>query len=143
MRKLQEASGRTDIHRLAYNLFLESPVCGHGTASFEKLGPGYREAHSMLFTALAEQGLIGTLYLYSLFLGLGYRLLESTSFHRKNWLLTVALAAYLLFVHSVGSVFVIIPSKSLTINCIAPLLLICFYYYAKSSATSLADRNNG
>jgi O-antigen ligase len=131
-RKLGEASGRGEIRRLAYELFLENPLYGHGTGSFELLGPGYREAHSMFFTTLAEQGIMGTLYLYALLLGLGYCLSKTTALGRHYLLLPTALSAYLLFVHSVGSVWVIIPARSLTINCIAPLLLICMYCYSKS-----------
>lgn len=131
LQKIQEASGRADIRRLAYRLFLESPLFGHGIGSFELLGPGYREAHSMFFTILAEQGLVGMLYLYGLFALFGRYLLKLAA-DRQHWPLPAALAAYLLFVHSVGFVFVIIPAKSLTINCIAPVLLICIYYYSKS-----------
>lgn len=132
VQKLEEASGRTEIHRLALALFLESPLYGHGIASFEALGPGYREAHSMYFTLLAEQGLAGTLYMYYLFLLLGYYTFALGALGNVNWTLSTALIAYLLFVHSVGHVFVIIPSKSLTINCIAPILLICIYHYARN-----------
>lgn len=139
-RKLGEASGRAEIRRVGYKLFLENPLYGHGIGSFELLGPGYREAHSMFFTLLAEQGLIGMLYLYALFLGLGYRLSKTIVSGRHYRLLPTALGGYLLFVHSVGSVWVIIPTKSLTINCIAPLLLICMYYYSKSICnTSVAS----
>lgn len=132
LQKIQEASGRAEIQRLAYELFLESPFQGHGTGSFELLGPGYREAHSMFFTILAEQGLIGILYLYGLFVALGYHLFKTMASGHSHRILPLALAAYLIFVHSVGYVFVIIPAKSLTINCIAPVLLVCIYYYSKS-----------
>ena len=130
LRNIQEVSGRAEIQRLAYELFLESPLYGHGTGSFEMLGPGYREAHSMFFTILAEQGLIGILYLYGLFTALGYGLLKPTAPSYRT--LPMALGVYLVFVHSVGYAFVIIPSKSLTINCIAPVLLACIYFYSKS-----------
>lgn len=132
LQKIQEASGRAEIRRLAYQLFLENPLYGHGTGSFELLGPGYREAHSIFFTTLAELGLIGTLYLYGLFAAFAYCLIKTATADRYYWLLPAALVAYLLFVHSVGSVFIIIPAKSLTINCIAPILLSCIYYYSKS-----------
>lgn len=131
-RRLGESSGRAEIRRLGYELFLENPLYGLGTGSFELFGPGYREAHSMFFTTLAEQGLIGIVYLYALFIGLGYSLSKTAALGRHYLLLSAALCAYLVFVHSVGSVWVIIPAKSLTINCIAPLLLICMYYYSKS-----------
>ncbi|WP_426292200.1 O-antigen ligase family protein [Dyadobacter endophyticus] len=143
LQKLQEASGRAEIRRFAYKLFLESPLYGHGTGSFELLGPGYREAHSMFFTILAEQGLVGMLYLYALFMGLGYCLLKTKVSGRQYRLLPTALCAYLLFVHSVGSVWVIIPAKSLTINCIAPLLLLCMYYYSKSICESSPSFHHG
>lgn len=133
LRKLHEASGRAEIHQIAYQLFRERPAWGHGTASFEKLGPGYREAHSLFYTLLAEQGLVGTAYLYALLAVLGFVVGSAARRNPRFWLLPAAWAAYLLFVHSVGSVFVIIPSESLTINCIAPILLICLYFYAKAS----------
>lgn len=132
LQKVREASGRAEIRRIAYDLFLQSPLYGHGTGSFELLGPGYREAHSMFFTLLAEHGLAGMLYLYGLFGALGYSLFKLAVANRDYGVLPAALAAYLLFVHSVGFVFVIIPARSLTINCIAPVLLTCIYYYSKS-----------
>lgn len=132
LQRIQEVSGRAEIRQLAYELFLESPLYGHGTGSFEVLGPGYREAHSMFFTILAEQGLIGILYLYGLFAALGCSLFNTAASGRSQRILPMALGVYLLFVHSVGYVFVIIPAKSLTINCIAPILLICIYYYSKT-----------
>lgn len=131
LQQLQEASGRTEIRSMAYRLFLENPVCGHGIGSFEVLGPGYREAHSMFFTLLAEQGLVGTVYNYSILAGLGNSLLRLTMLDKKHSLLLLALIAYLVFVHSVGSVFVIIPAKSITINCIAPILLMSIHFYGK------------
>jgi len=143
LQKIQEVSGRAEIRRLAYQLFLESPLYGHGIGSFELLGPGYREAHSMFFTVLAEQGLIGMLYMYGLFVLLGYYLLKTMVREGEYRLLPAALGAYLLFVHSVGFVFVIIPAKSLTINCIAPVLLICIYYYSKSIVEKYATPGDG
>ncbi|WP_291200454.1 O-antigen ligase [Dyadobacter sp.] len=141
LQKIQEVSGRVEIRRLAYQLFLDSPLFGHGTGSFELLGPGYREAHSMFFTILAEQGLVGILYLYGLFAALGCQLLKATAPRRSYRILPITLGCYLLFVHSVGYVFVIIPARSLTINCIAPVLLICIYYYSKIAGNkSITDR---
>lgn len=132
LQKIQEASGRAEIRRHAYQLFLENPLYGHGIGSFELLGPGYREAHSMFYTTLAEQGLVGMLYLYGLFTAFTCYLIKTVFGDRYYRLLPAALVAYLLFVHSVGSVFIIIPAKSLTINCIAPILLSCIYYYSKN-----------
>lgn len=141
--EIQEASGRAEIRRAAYELFLESPLYGHGTGSFELLGPGYREAHSMFFTVLAEQGLVGMCYQYGLFAALWYCLFQKTSQGGRYRLLPLALGAYLVFVHSVGSVFVIIPAKSLTINCIAPVLLLCIYYYSESIGTQVSSPGHG
>ncbi|NIJ55338.1 O-antigen ligase family protein [Dyadobacter arcticus] len=130
--KLQTASGRAEIHAIAYGLFLQSPLFGHGIGSFETLGPGYREAHSIFFTLLAEQGIIGIVYMYSIFLSLGFSLIKISCINVKYALLPISLTFYLLFNHTVGTVFVIIPGKSVTINCIAPMLLLCHYFYAKS-----------
>jgi hypothetical protein len=130
--KLQETSGRAEIHAIAYQLFLKSPLLGHGIGSFEILGPGYREAHSLFYTLLAEQGMIGVLYMYMTFAGLGVSLFSVYKKGRKYALLVTSFIFYLLFNHTVGSVFVIIPGKSVTINCIAPILLLSLYFYAKS-----------
>ncbi|MHA4737752.1 O-antigen ligase family protein [Dyadobacter sp. MSC1_007] len=133
-RKLQDASGRSEIHAVAYSLFLRNPLFGHGTGSFEVLGPGYREAHSMLYTFLAEQGLLGTIYIYSIFIALAHSLFKTILLASRFAVLLLALIAYLVFVHSVGTVFFIIPAKSITVNCVAPVLLICTYFYALSIA---------
>ncbi|WP_031528193.1 O-antigen ligase family protein [Dyadobacter crusticola] len=130
--KLLETSGRGEIHAVAYKLFLESPVVGQGTGSFEVLGPGYREAHSLWYTLLAENGLAGTILMYSVFVQCGYVLFKAAAEGRMYQVLPLALLVYLIFNHTVGSVFVIIPAKSVTINCIAPVLLLCLYFYSKS-----------
>ncbi|TLU98327.1 O-antigen ligase family protein [Dyadobacter luticola] len=140
VQKLQASSGRAEIHAIAYDLFLKSPLFGHGTGSFEMLGPGYREAHSLLFTLLAEQGLIGTLYFYILLAILALTLIHATRLDKRYWLLTISLLFYLIFNHTVGSVFVIIPGKSITINCIAPILLLCLFFYSRSAA-NIPDQN--
>jgi O-antigen ligase len=141
-RQLQDASGRSEIHALAYTIFLQNPLFGHGTGSFEVLGPGYREAHSMLYTFLAEQGLIGTIYIYTLFIALARILLKITLAASRFAVLLLSLLAYLVFVHSVGTVFFVIPAKSITVNCIAPVLLICTYFYALSVARAEKDSVN-
>jgi hypothetical protein len=142
--RLQKTSGRAEIHAIAYQLFLEKPLLGHGTGSFEILGPGYREAHSLFYTLLAEQGVIGVLYMYFLFTSLGISMFSVAARSRKYLLLPLSFAFYLLFNHTVGSVFVIIPGKSVTINCIAPVLLLCLYFYIKSlgAPSSPAARKN-
>jgi O-antigen ligase len=137
--KLQQTSGRAEIHEIAYELFLSRPLSGHGTGSFEILGPGYREAHSLFFTLLAEQGSIGTLAMYGMYFYFIIILSKTVATDRKYALLLTSLIFYLLFNHSVGSVFVILPAKSVTINCIAPVLLMCLYFYANSILTSKTE----
>jgi hypothetical protein len=130
--KLQLVSGRDEIHAIAYQLFLKNPVFGNGIGSFEILGPGYREAHSLWYTLLAEQGILGLLLIYTLFGYLANCCLKAVRIDKVNFVIPLSLGFYLIFVHTVGSVFVIIPAKSLTINCIAPILLLCLYFYCKS-----------
>lgn len=130
--KLQQVSGRAEIHKIAYHLFLSEPLIGHGTGSFEVMGPGYREAHSLFYTLLAENGLIGLFYTYGLLFTLLIVLLSVLNLDKKYGLLSVSLLFYLAFNHTVGSVFVILPAKSVTINCLAPILLMCLYFYAQS-----------
>ena len=130
--KLQQSSGRAEIHAIAYALFLHSPLVGHGTASFEVMGPGYREAHSLFYTVLAEQGLIGIICIYGLYAHFLILLFKIIRFQREHSLLIISLIFYLLFNHTVGSVFVILPAKSVTVNCIAPVLLMCLYFYARN-----------
>ncbi|MCE6988671.1 O-antigen ligase family protein [Dyadobacter sp. CY323] len=142
VQKLQLASGRDEIHATAYQLFLENPVFGHGIGSFEILGPGYREAHSLWYTLLAEQGLLGLLLIYPLFAFLAMCFLKAIYVDKLYLVLLLSLCFYLLFIHTVGSVFVIIPAKSLTINCIAPILLLCLYFYCKS-VTIKSEHENG
>ncbi|KAA0990026.1 O-antigen ligase family protein [Dyadobacter aurulentus] len=132
--KLLETSGRNEIQAIAYQLFLESPLIGHGTGSFEKLGPGYREAHSLWYTLLTENGLLGAILVYLLLFKCGWTTWKAQVCGKKYGVLYAAVLVYLIFNHTVGSVFIIIPSKSVTINCIAPILLMCQYFYAKRIA---------
>ena len=140
--KLESASGRGEIHRIAYSLFLKSPLIGHGIGSFEILGPGYREAHSMWYTLLAEEGIVGAVYHYWIFIVLGLVLLKTAVREKKHAVFLISLLFYLLFNHTVGSVFVILPGKSITINCIAPILLICLYFYSKSRESEIEIHEN-
>ena len=130
---LENISGRTDIHEIAYDLFLQKPILGHGIGSFEILGPGYREAHSLWYTLLAEQGILGIIFIYCLFFILIQSLIKYL--HTRGaeyYTLFLSILFFLLFNHTVGSTFVILPSKSVTVNCIAPILLICTYFYTGS-----------
>ncbi|MCF2520636.1 O-antigen ligase [Dyadobacter sp. CY351] len=140
--KLQEISGRAEIYETAYHLFLLKPLTGHGTGSFETLGPGYREAHSLFYTLLAENGMLGLVYFYGLFVSLLIQLISVCKMDRKLGLLLVSFIFYLIYNHTVGSVFVILPAKSVTINCLAPILLMCIYFYsqhAQKAHIGLAD----
>jgi hypothetical protein len=130
---LQGSSGRGEIQDKAWELFLEHPFLGNGTGSFEYLGPGFREAHSLYYTLLAEQGAFGALYFYGLMLILLVKLAGS---HKTlpHLLVPASLVFYLIFNHTVGSVFVILPAKSISINCIAPVLLICLYFYQSTAS---------
>lgn len=138
--KLESVSGRIEIHRIAYNLFLKSPLIGHGIGSFEILGPGYREAHSMWYTLLVEEGIIGTAYFYGVFSAL---IIFLSKTQNSRFILLVSLFFYLIFNHTVGSVFVILPAKSITINCIAPVILLCFYFHTKSRKENLSYHEKG
>ncbi|CAG5073239.1 hypothetical protein DYBT9623_04739 [Dyadobacter sp. CECT 9623] len=137
--KLLEASGRNEIQAIAYKLFLDSPLVGHGTGSFEVLGPGYREAHSLWYTLLAENGLLGVILMYLLLLKCFCTVWTVNAGGRNYMVMPLSILFYLLFNHTVGSVFVIIPSKSVTVNCIAPILLICQYFYAKRQVSTCFD----
>lgn len=125
--RIQHHSGRVDIQQIAYTLFLDSPMMGHGIGSFEILGPGFREAHSMFYTLLAEVGAAGSIYFYSIFIFLSI-------FLCKDKIMLSALIFFLLFNHTVGMVFIIIPAKSISINCVAPILLLCIYFYTSSKS---------
>lgn len=139
LNKLESASGRVEIHQIAYSLFLKSPLTGFGIGSFETLGPGYREAHSIWYTLLAEEGILGTVYIYGVFLALIVFLAKQILKAGKEYtVFLMSILFYLIFKHTVGSVFVILPGKSITVNCIAPILLICIYFYAKSEESILS-----
>lgn len=128
--KLESLSGRLEIHNSAYSLFSENPLIGHGIGSFEVLGSGFREAHSLWYTLLAEQGILGTVYNLGIFMILLHVLLHLSITNPKYFLLPVGFFFYFVFNQTVGSVFIILPGHSITVNCIAPVLLICLYFYA-------------
>ncbi|QRR03239.1 O-antigen ligase family protein [Dyadobacter sandarakinus] len=134
--KLHQISGRSEIHATALRIFYESPVIGSGISSFEVLGPGYREAHSLFYTLLAEEGILGTAYFYFLLYIVAQELGSKILYNTACQLLFASFIFYLIFNHTVGSVFVILPRKSLTINCIAPILILGQYFYAQDLRTS-------
>ena len=77
-----------------------------------------------------------------IFIALGIFLVKLTLKTEKKYaVLLVSLLFYLLFNHTVGSVFVILPGKSITVNCIAPIIIMCLYFYAKSidDVTSVSE----
>jgi len=139
--RLPQISGRAEIHAIARNLFLQKPLFGNGTGSFELLGPGYREAHSLFYTLLAETGISGALYMYAILAALGISLWKIIETDKRRVVLLISFIFYLIFNHTVGSVFVLIPGKSITINCIAPVLLIGMYFYAKSCRYAFPETN--
>ena len=131
--RLETISGRTEIHKTAYSLFLHKPLLGSGIGSFEVLGPGFREAHSLWYTLLAEQGIIGTVFIYSILAALLFKLIILASTRDRIYsALLIAFICFVVFNHTIGSTFVILPGKSITVNCIAPLLLICMHFYAEN-----------
>ena len=133
LEKLLVTSGRVEIQDIAYQLFLQRPLIGNGIGSFEMLGPGFREAHSLFYTLLSEEGLLGTMYFYLIFATILNSLIGNLNQINFKYLLTpISFLFYLAFNHTVGSVFVIIPAKSISVNCIAPILLMCLYFYNKS-----------
>jgi O-antigen ligase len=136
--KLQASSGRSEIQNIAYDLFVQKPLTGHGIGSFELLGPGFREAHSIWYTLLAEEGIVGITYFYLLFFLLASLLVKNAMQATGiSSLLAMSFLTYLVFNHTVGSVFVIIPGKSISVNCMAPVLLLCLYFYVQSAHESL------
>jgi O-antigen ligase len=130
--KLEALSGRIEIQQTAYTLFKQRPLLGNGIGSFEVLGPGFREAHSLWYTLLSEQGIIGTVFIYSLLLKLLHSLITLTLTRNRMYSVhMIAFVCFLIFNHTVGSTLIILPAKSITVNCIAPLLLISMYFYSR------------
>jgi O-antigen ligase len=130
---LEKLSGRSDIHDIAYHLFRQKPIAGHGIGSFEVLGPGYREAHSLWYTLLAEQGIIGAVMTYTLLGILLLTLIRNTvGVKGSSPVLLFSVIFFLIFNHSVGSTFIILTGNSISINCMAPMLLMTIYFYSKN-----------
>jgi O-antigen ligase len=138
--RMQTASGRIEIQNIAFELFVRNPLYGHGIGSFEVLGPGFREAHSLFYTLLAEGGLVGSIYYYAvflyLFIYLSRNLLKTSTDYA---FIPISFLFYLAYSHTVGSIFVIIPAKSISVNCIAPVLLLCQYFYTTKLELEGAD----
>lgn len=133
--QLDSISGREQIHQTAFDLFLEKPWFGHGINSFEIIGPGYREAHSILYTLLAEQGLFGVIGWYYLF----FYLVKSLWQSNISYIFATAAVFFLIFNHTVGSTFFIIPQKSISINCLGPILMMSSLFYSMSIGPSSVD----
>jgi O-antigen ligase len=97
------------------------------------LGPGYREAHSLWYTLLAEQGIIGAVMTYTLLGILLLTLIRNTvGVKGSSPVLLFSVIFFLIFNHSVGSTFIILTGNSISINCMAPMLLMTIYFYSKN-----------
>ncbi|MEX2283735.1 MAG: O-antigen ligase family protein [Gemmatimonadota bacterium] len=130
---LGQVSGRAEIWSEGIRLFMNEPIWGNGFGSFEALGPGFSEAHSLLFTTLAERGLIGFTVVYGLLgawlLGLLFGLRSAQPAVRPYLLVVVAtFACWFVFVHAVSSAVVVISEKGFMVNILGAMLLVMLFF---------------
>jgi O-antigen ligase len=57
----ESAESRKEFWALAWDLFLHSPVYGHGTQSFRQINPRQMDTHNIYLRVMAEQGTIGAI----------------------------------------------------------------------------------
>lgn len=75
------AESRKIFARIAWSVFLEKPIFGHGTASFQYINPYKMDTHNVFMRTLAEEGLVG----FALFMSMwGAVLYMSQALWRKG-----------------------------------------------------------
>jgi O-antigen ligase len=62
------AESRKEFWSLAWDLFGRSPAFGHGVQSFRRINPARMDAHNLYMRTLAEQGIIGIVLLFALWI---------------------------------------------------------------------------
>jgi O-antigen ligase len=121
-------SGRSEIWAFARSIFSRSPIAGAGFNSFEALGSGYAEAHSLYYQTLAQGGLIGIIILYGLVARWIIRCLRGfrtgDGRNRSRVIQLASVFAWLIFTHAVGSGLVVTTINGLMVNVAGALLLI-------------------
>ncbi|MCC7134203.1 MAG: O-antigen ligase family protein [Gemmatimonadales bacterium] len=122
------SSGRSDIWDYARALFRDAPLTGAGFNSFEALGPGYAEAHSLFFQTAAQMGLVGLAFLYGTLAWWTFRVVDRLGrrdgLTRIRLLQLAGLGSWLLFTHTVGSGLVVTSARGLMANVAGIMLLM-------------------
>ena len=121
-----DSFARDQLRNEALRLWRQDPLIGQGYGGFGAWSVrGYNDAHSLTFTTLAENGLIGLGLLYGLIGFLALRLLRlakaSSSF-------LLSFLAWLVAMHSVGGNLSVLSPHGFNINAINGVLLVTYLF---------------
>lgn len=127
----EDSIARDQLRMEGYRLFTQSPVMGQGYGGFgESSRRGFRDAHSMTFTALAETGILGLVALYFVLAVVGLRLfrLATAKSVQDGGLFFICFLMWLFAVHSVGGNLTAIQAGSFTVGAINGILLMVYLW---------------
>ncbi|MBL8059146.1 MAG: O-antigen ligase family protein [Chthonomonas sp.] len=139
-----DSFARDQLRNEALRLWRQDPLIGQGYGGFGAWSVrGYNDAHSVTFTTLAENGLIGLGALYGLFGFLGLRLLR-LSFrplnrgenYRIGAVFLVSFLAWLLAMHSVGGNLAVLSPRSFNVNVINGILMVAYLFVHRLGITT-------
>jgi len=127
----EDSTARDQLRMEGYRLFSQSPLMGQGFGGFgESSRRGFRDAHSMTFTALAETGILGLIALYFVLALVGLRLfrLATAKSVQDGGLFFICFLMWLFAVHSVGGNLTAIQAGSFTVGAINGVLLMVYLW---------------
>lgn len=142
-----DSFARDQLRNEALRLWRQDPLIGQGYGGFGAWSVrGYNDAHSVTFTTLAENGLIGLGLLYGLFGFLGLRLLRLSfrpltdgSGSIIGFVFLVSFFSWLLAMHSVGGNLAVLSPRSFNVNAINGILLVAYFFVHRLSARAESE----
>lgn len=129
----EDSAARDRIRLEALRLFESDPLWGVGIGGFaERSLVGFGDAHSLLFSTLAEFGLVGAIALYGLLFTMFLRQAAAFRYPNQDWpfgrLMFVGLAGWFIAVHAAGGALIAISSASFSVNIAGGTYLLLYLF---------------
>lgn len=121
-----DSFARDQLRNEALRLWRQDPLIGQGYGGFGAWSVrGYNDAHSLTFTTLAENGLIGLGLLYGL---IGFLTLRLLRLAKASSSFLLSFLAWLMAMHSVGGNLSVLSPHGFNINAINGVLLVTYLF---------------
>lgn len=127
----EDSLARDQLRAEAVRLVSDQPLTGLGFGGFGISSErGYNDAHSLSFTVLAEQGLLGLGILFAaiavVFLRLWWLIRHEPESNSYAWVVLIAFAFWILVVHTVGGNLLNVAPSGFTVGAITSIMLAIY-----------------